>query len=30
MSNEGYHEPFHELSDETKDTHRAIVLLMEE
>jgi ferritin-like protein len=30
MSNEGYHEPFSELSDETKDMHRAIVSLMEE
>lgn len=30
MSNEGYHEPVSELSDETKDMHRAIVSLMEE
>lgn len=30
MSNEGYHEPINELSDETKDMHRAIVSLMEE
>lgn len=30
MSNEGYHEPYEELSDETKDMHRAIVSLMEE
>jgi hypothetical protein len=30
MANEGYHEPYEELSDETKDMHRAIVSLMEE
>ena len=30
MSNEGYHEPIAELSDETRDMHRAIVSLMEE
>jgi ferritin-like protein len=30
MSNEGYHEPVSELSDETRDYHRAIVSLMEE
>ena len=30
MSNEGYHEPLEELSDETRDMHRAIVSLMEE
>ena len=30
MSNEGYHEPIEELSDETRDMHRAIVSLMEE
>jgi len=30
MSNEGYHEPVDELSDETKDMHRAIISLMEE
>ncbi len=30
MANEGYHEPIDELSDETKDMHRAIVSLMEE
>ncbi len=30
MSNEGYHEPIEELSDETRDFHRAIVSLMEE
>ena len=30
MSNEGYHEPIDELSDETRDMHRAIISLMEE
>lgn len=30
MANEGYHELPEELSDETKDMHRAIVSLMEE
>jgi len=30
MSNEGYHEPVAELSDETRDYHRAVVSLMEE
>tara|TARA_R110002049_G_scaffold31098_25_gene105908 strand:+ start:251 stop:535 length:285 start_codon:yes stop_codon:yes gene_type:complete len=30
MSNEGYHEPIDELTDETRDMHRAIVSLMEE
>ncbi|EGV30338.1 hypothetical protein ThidrDRAFT_2812 [Thiorhodococcus drewsii AZ1] len=30
MSSEGYHEPIDELSDETRDMHRAIVSLMEE
>ncbi len=30
MSNEGYHEPTSELSDATRDMHRAIVSLMEE
>ncbi len=30
MSNEGYHEPINELSDETRNMHRAIVSLMEE
>ena len=30
MSNEGYHEAIAELSDETRDMHRAIVSLMEE
>jgi len=29
-SSEGYHEPLEELSDETRDMHRAIVSLMEE
>ena len=30
MSHEGYHEPIAELTDETRDMHRAIVSLMEE
>ncbi len=30
MANEGYHEPLDELSEETRDMHRAIVSLMEE
>jgi uncharacterized protein len=30
MSNEGYHEPISELSNQTRDMHRAIVSLMEE
>jgi ferritin-like protein len=30
MANEGYHEPTTELSDKTRDMHRAIVSLMEE
>lgn len=30
MANEDYHEPYEELSDETKDMHRAIISLMEE
>ncbi len=30
MANEGYHEPVDELSDETRDMHRAITSLMEE
>ena len=30
MSNEGYHEQINELSDETRDMHRAITSLMEE
>ena len=25
MANEGYHEPISEISDETRDMHRAIV-----
>jgi ferritin-like protein len=29
MSNEGYHETVEELSDETRNMHRAIVSLME-
>jgi hypothetical protein len=29
-ASEGYHEPIEELSDETRDMHRAIVSLMEE
>ena len=29
MSNEGYHEPIAEISDDTRDMHRAIVSLME-
>jgi len=29
MANEGYHEPINELSDETRDMHRAITSLME-
>jgi len=29
-ANEGYHEPIDELSDETRDMHRAITSLMEE
>ena len=29
MSSVGYHEPIEELSDETRDMHRAIVSLME-
>ena len=29
MANEGYHEPIEELSDETKDMHRAITSLIE-
>ena len=27
MANEGYHEPIDELSDETRDMHKAIVSL---
>jgi ferritin-like protein len=30
MSNEGYHEPISELTDETRNMHRAITSLMEE
>lgn len=30
MSSDGYHEPLAELSDATRDMHRAIVSLMEE
>ena len=30
MANEGYHEPLEELSDATRDMHRAIISLMEE
>lgn len=30
MSSVGYHEPVEELSDATRDMHRAIVALMEE
>ena len=30
MSHEGYHEPVEELTDETRDMHRAIESLMEE
>lgn len=30
MANEGYHEQVEELSDDTRDMHRAIVSLMEE
>lgn len=30
MANEGYHEPIAELSDDTRDMHRAIISLMEE
>ena len=30
MANEGYHEPIAELTDETRDMHRAIISLMEE
>ncbi|MCA1798945.1 MAG: hypothetical protein LC632_05650 [Xanthomonadaceae bacterium] len=30
MANEGYHEPYEHLSDETRDMHRAILSLMEE
>ena len=30
MANEGYHEPIEELSNETRDMHRAITSFMEE
>ena len=30
MASEGYHEPIDELTNETRDMHRAIVSLMEE
>ena len=30
MANEGYHEPMQELSEATRDMHRAITSLMEE
>ena len=30
MAHEGYHEPINELSDATRDMHRAILSLMEE
>lgn len=30
MANEGFHEQINELSEETRDMHRAIVSLMEE
>lgn len=30
MANEGYHEPYELLSDETRNMHRAIISLMEE
>ncbi|MFP3874185.1 MAG: ferritin [Thiohalophilus sp.] len=30
MANEGFHEAIEELSDQTRDMHRAIVSLMEE
>jgi ferritin-like protein len=30
MSNEGYHEPITEMTDATRDMHRALVSLMEE
>lgn len=30
MANEGYHESIDELTDETRDMHRAITSLMEE
>lgn len=30
MANEGYHEPYELLSEDTRDMHRAIISLMEE
>ena len=30
MANEGYHDPIDELSDDTRDMHRAITSLLEE
>jgi len=30
MANEGFHEPIEQLSDETRNMHRAIISLMEE
>ena len=30
MANEGYHEPLEQLSEETRNMHRAIISLMEE
>jgi hypothetical protein len=30
MASEGYHEPVNELSDKTRDFHRALQSLMEE
>ncbi len=30
MANEGYHEPLEQLSEDTRDMHRAIISLMEE
>lgn len=30
MANDSYHEPIHELSDATRDMHRAVSSLMEE
>jgi hypothetical protein len=30
MANEGYHEPVEELTEATRDMHRAIISLMEE
>ncbi|MEJ2433624.1 MAG: ferritin-like domain-containing protein, partial [Pseudolabrys sp.] len=30
MANEGYHEPIEQLSQQTRDMHRAIISIMEE